>query len=112
MAFISTFPPITIQVQIEPSRELKFRELEPLKDVVESLVQFAETYGYTRHQICIGLNAIIIEPNCQTFSRAEAKPKKDPVCEECNERLVRYAETLDTGKEGWQCLGCGWSWDD
>ena len=39
-------------------------------------------------------------------------PEKPPVCEECNEEMHRYGPALDTGKEGWQCDGCGWSWDD
>lgn len=39
-------------------------------------------------------------------------PEKPPMCEECNEEMHRYGPALDTGKEGWQCDSCGWSWDD
>lgn len=35
-----------------------------------------------------------------------------PKCEECDEEMVRYGPALDTGKMGWQCPECGWSWDD
>lgn len=36
----------------------------------------------------------------------------DPICEECDEPMHRYGPALDTGKMGWSCDSCGWSWDD
>lgn len=38
--------------------------------------------------------------------------KKTPRCGECEMELERYEEAADTGKGGWRCPGCGWSWDD
>ncbi len=35
-----------------------------------------------------------------------------PTCEECNEKMNRYEDALDTGKGGWSCDLCGWSEDD
>jgi hypothetical protein len=34
-----------------------------------------------------------------------------PMCEECNYPLHRYHDPT-TGKDGWSCDLCGWSWDD
>ena len=36
----------------------------------------------------------------------------DPVCDECNVPLNRYGPAIDTGRMGWSCDLCGWSWDD
>jgi hypothetical protein len=33
------------------------------------------------------------------------------MCEECNEELHRYTDP-NTGREGYSCDLCGWSWDD
>jgi predicted RNA-binding Zn-ribbon protein involved in translation (DUF1610 family) len=36
----------------------------------------------------------------------------EPRCDECGVVLSRYGPALDTGKDGWMCPECGWSWDD
>lgn len=34
-----------------------------------------------------------------------------PMCEECNEKMHRFSDT-NSGRAGWSCDSCGWSWDD
>lgn len=46
------------------------------------------------------------------LARAHPCPPPIPRCDECNNELIRYGPALDTGKDGWMCDLCGWSWDD
>lgn len=43
-----------------------------------------------------------------------SKPKavENPKCEDCGVPMYRYAESPDTGSDGWVCPDCGWSLDD
>lgn len=40
------------------------------------------------------------------------KPPQSPKCTDCGVEMYRYAEALDTSRDGWQCPECGWSEDD
>lgn len=42
----------------------------------------------------------------------DAKQGKPPLCDECDCEMTRYEQALDTGKDGWYCEECGWSYDD
>jgi len=42
----------------------------------------------------------------------ENRFKYEPECEECDVELYRYENSPDTGKSGWACPDCGFSWDD
>lgn len=45
--------------------------------------------------------------------KTSSKPAPDtPRCDECDQALTRYFDAADTGRDGWYCEGCGWSWDD
>lgn len=47
-----------------------------------------------------------------TTTRKEPQSVVDPImCEECDKLTHRYTDP-NTGREGWSCDDCGWSWDD
>jgi hypothetical protein len=39
-------------------------------------------------------------------------PDNPPICEEDNVEMEPYSDAADTGKSGWACPECGWSFDE
>lgn len=84
-------------------RETKPSQLIGYKwaDLMEALVNYQSSVA----------NPLIRVEIIREDATTEEKPP-DPTCEECNEPMHRYGPAPDTGKMGWSCDSCGWSWDD